>query len=84
MGYPYEIFLFWYLGFIYWVLLFISLIVFIISIKRESWIMTLVSLIIIIPNVIFMLIFELELIMYLSLILPILQVLLLIKFLRKA
>lgn len=56
MGYQYEIFMFWYVGFIFWVLLLISLITFIVAIKRESWIMTLVSLILIIPNVIFMLI----------------------------
>ncbi|MEB3053251.1 hypothetical protein [Bacillus pseudomycoides] len=84
MGYQYEIFMFWYVGFIFWVLLLISLITFIVAIKRESWIMTLVSLILIIPNVIFMLIDKLELIIYLALILPILQILMVVKFIKKA
>ncbi|WP_240516950.1 hypothetical protein, partial [Bacillus pseudomycoides] len=83
MGYQYEIFMFWYVGFIFWVLLLISLITFIVAIKRESWIMTLVSLILIIPNVIFMLIDKLELIIYLALILPILQILMVVKFIKK-
>ncbi|PGS02520.1 hypothetical protein [Bacillus pseudomycoides] len=83
MGYQYEIFMFWYVGFIFWVLLLISLITFLVAIKRESWIMTLVSLILIIPNVIFMLIDKLELIIYLALILPILQILMVVKFIKK-
>ncbi|PHD97842.1 hypothetical protein COF59_28455 [Bacillus pseudomycoides] len=83
MGYQYEIFMFWYVGFIFWVLLLISLITFIVAIKRESWIMTLVSLILIIPNVIFMLIDKLELIIYLALILPILQILMVVKFIKR-
>lgn len=83
MGYQYGIFMFWYVGFIFWVLLLISLITFIVAIKRESWIMTLVSLILIIPNVIFMLIDKLELIIYLALILPILQILMVVKFIKK-
>lgn len=64
-------------------LLLISLITFLVAIKRESWIMTLVSLILIIPNVIFMLIDKLELIIYLALILPILQILMVVKFIKK-
>jgi len=83
MGYQYGIFMFWYVGFIFWVLLLISLITFLVAIKRESWIMTLVSLILIIPNVIFMLIDKLELIIYLALILPILQILMVVKFIKK-
>ncbi|WP_257140295.1 hypothetical protein, partial [Bacillus pseudomycoides] len=83
MGYQYEIFMFWYVGFIFWVLLLISLITFLVAIKRESWIMTLVSLILIIPNVIFMLIDKLELIIYLAIILPILQILMVVKFIKK-
>lgn len=83
MEHQYEIFMFWYVGFIYWLFLFASIILFVLAIKYESWRMVLSSLIVIVPNIVMLLLGEFEFIMYVTFVLPILQMVLLIKFFRK-
>ncbi|PLT28066.1 hypothetical protein CUU66_20655 [Peribacillus deserti] len=62
-----EIFLFWYWAIIFWLLLFLSVIIFFVALKLKSWKCSLISLIVFIPNVMAILLTELEKVMYLFL-----------------
>ena len=83
IAWMWDVFDFWYLGFIIWILLVASIIVFIMAVVKVSWKVMLTSVLIFLPNVVGLIIYEYEKIIYiLFLFWFITQIIMLIKIFR--